>query len=155
VQQRLGSGIAAAALLGAVAGIALSPLDNRLELARRIRRGWRRFVHVLTHDRERIGLSVGIAATKVADLAHYVIDRLSEAVATSGSPITRIRRALARHERLAGRAISVDAIADIILIQGAVESEEEWQAADFLARMAYPEGSIRNHLRIQRSSTAD
>jgi len=155
VDQRLGSGVAAAALLGAFTGLALSPAANRSEFIRRIQRSWRRLEHVLTNDRERIGLSVGLAATKVADLAHYVLDRISEAVAASGSPITRIRRALSRHERLATRAISVDAIADIIIIQGAVESEEEWQAADFLAHMTYPEGSIRNHLRIQRSSATE
>jgi hypothetical protein len=155
VNDRLAGGIATAALLGAATGVALAPAPNRNEFMRRLRVGWRRLLHVLVHDRERIGLSVGIVATKVADLTQYVIDRISEAVATSGSPITRIRRSLARDMHLRDRAISVDAVADIILIQGAVENDEEWQTADLLARLAYPEGEIRNHLRIQRSSATD
>ncbi|MBV8222005.1 MAG: hypothetical protein JO293_01460 [Candidatus Eremiobacteraeota bacterium] len=155
MNDRLAGGIAAAAVLGAATGVALAPAPNRNEFVRRVRNGWRRLVHIVVNDRERIGLSVGIVATKVADLTQYVIDRISDAVAASGSPITRIRRSLARHHHLRDRAISVDAVADIILIQGAVETDEEWQTADLLARMAYPEGEIRNHLRIQRSSPAD
>jgi hypothetical protein len=155
LNNRLGNGIAVAALLGAAAGIALAPSENRDEFARRLRVGLRRLTYVLTHDRERIGLAVGITATKIADLTQYVIDRVSDMVAASGSPIARIRRALARDPGLRKRAISVDAVADIILIQGAVESDEEWQTADLLARMAFPEGAFRNHLRIQRPSPAD
>jgi hypothetical protein len=155
LNDRFVGGIAAAAVLGAATGVALTPIKNRNELARRLRFGMRRLTYVLTHDRERIGLAVGITATKIADLTQYVIDRVGEVVAASGSPITRIRHALARHPHLRKRAISVDAIANIILLQGAVEDDQEWQTADLLARMAFPEGAIRNHLRIQRPSPAD
>ncbi len=155
MNDRFVGGIAAAAVLGAATGIALAPTENRNEFVRRVRAGLRRLTYVLTHDRERIGLAVGITATKIADLTQYVIDRVGEAVAASGSPITRIRRALARHPHLRKRAISVDAIANIILLQGAVEDDQEWQTADLLARMAFPEGAIRNHLHIQRPSPAD
>lgn len=152
---RFSGGIAAAALLGAATGIALAPDPNRHELRRRLRSGTRRLIHVLTHDRERIALAVGLTATKVADLTQLVIDRVSEAVAAQSSPISRIRRALARDPRLRKRAISVDAIGGIILLQGAVEDDDEWQSADLLARHALPEGTIRNHLRVQRSAATD
>jgi len=155
VKSRLGGGIAAAALLGAATGIALAPDANRLEFVRRLRTSVRRLQHVLTHDRERIALAVGLPGTRVADLTQLVIDRVSEAVAAQSSPITRIRRALARDARLRKRSISVDAIGDIILLQGAVEDDDEWQAADLLARHAHPEGTIRNHLRVQRSTSTD
>jgi hypothetical protein len=155
VNDRLGGGIAAAAILGAVTGVAFAPAENRHEFVRRLRRGLRRLTYVLTNDRERIGLAVGITATKIADLTQYIIDRVGDAVAASGSPITRIRRAISRDPLLRKRAISVDAVADIILLQGAVESYVEWHTADLLARMALPEGTIRNHLRVQHSSPAD
>ena len=152
---RLGGGIAAAALLGAATGIVLAPRANRHELGRRLRAGMRRIIYVFTHDRERIALAVGLSATKIADLTQLVFDRVSEAVAASNAPISRIRRALARDARLRKRSISVDAIGGIILIQGAVEDDDEWQSADLLARHALPEGTIRNHLRVQRSTAAE
>jgi hypothetical protein len=155
VNGRFSGGIAAAALLGAATGIALAPDPNRHELRRRLRSGARRLIYVLTHDRERIALAVGLTATKVADLTHLVIDRVNEAVAAQSSPISRIRRALTRDARLRRRAISVDAIGGIILLQGAVEDDDEWQSADLLARHALPEGTIRNHLRVQRSAATD
>ena len=155
MNSRLSGGIAAAAILGAATGIALSPSANRLEFGRRLRRSVQRLRYVLTNDRERIALAAGIAATKVADFTQLVIDRVSEAVAAQSSPITRIRRALSGDARLRKRSISVDAIGDIILIQGAVEDDDEWQSADLLARHAHPEGTIRNHLRVQRSTTTD
>jgi hypothetical protein len=155
VNDRFGGGIAAAAILGVATGVALAPVENRNEFVRRLRHGLWRLTYVLTNDRERIGLAVGITATKIADLTQYVIDRVGDAVAASGSPITRIRRAISRDPLLRKRAISVDAVADIILLQGAVESDVEWHTADLLARMALPEGTIRNHLRIQRPSHAD
>jgi hypothetical protein len=152
---RFSGGIAAAALLGTAAGIALAPRANRREMGRRLRAGTRRLTHVLTHDRERIALAVGLSATKVADLTTLVFDRVREAVAAHSAPLARIRRALAKDARLRRRSISVDAIGDIILLQGAVEDDDEWQSADLLARHALPEGTIRNHLRVQRSTTAD
>ncbi len=155
MNDRFGGGIAAAAILGVATGVAFAPAENRNEFVRRLRHGLHRLTHVLTNDRERIGLAVGITATKIADLTQYVIDRVGDAVAASGSPITRIRRAIGRDPLLRKRAISVDAVADIILLQGAVESDVEWHTADLLARMALPEGTIRNHLRIQRPSPAD
>jgi len=155
LNSRLSGGIAAAAILGAATGIALAPSANRLEFGRRLRRSVQRLRYVLTNDRERIALAAGIAATKVADFTQLVIDRVSEAVAAQSSPITRIRRALSGDARLRKRSISVDAIGDIILIQGAVEDDDEWQSADLLARHAHPEGTIRNHLRVQRSTTTD
>jgi hypothetical protein len=155
VNGRFSGGIAAAALLGAAMGIALAPLPNRQELRRRLLAGARRLTHVLTYDRERIALAVGLSATKVSDFTQLVFDRVSEAVAAQSSPISRIRRALARDPRLRKRAISVDAIGDIVLLQGAVEDDDEWQSADLLARHVLPEGTIRNHLRVQRSAATD
>ena len=152
---RLSGGIAAAALLGAATGIALAPGPYRHELGRRLRTGGRRLIYVLTHDRERIALAVGLTATKVADFTQLVIDRVSEAVAAQSTPIARIRRALARDARLRRRAISVDSIGGIILLQGAVEDDDEWQSADLLARHELPEGTIRNHLRVQRTTPSD
>jgi hypothetical protein len=155
VNSRLGGGIAAAALLGAAMGIVLAPDPNRHELRRRLRTSGRRLIRVLTDDRERIALAVALTATKVADFTQLVIDRVGEAVAAQNSPISRIRRALARDARLRRRSISVDAIGGIILLQGAVEDDDEWQSADLLARHALPEGTIRNHLRVQRSTPSD
>jgi len=154
MNDRLASGVAAAAFLGLVAGVAAAPRENRLELRRRLQRGMRRLVHILTHDRERIGLAVGLTATKIADFTEVVIDRVGDSIAAIGSPLARIRRALARHPNLRVRAISADAIGNMILLQGIVESEEECQAADLLARAAAPEGTIRNLLRISRDTPA-
>ena len=154
MNDRLTSGIAAAALLGAVVGIALAPRQNRTELVRRLRRGTSRLIHILTHDRERIGVTVGLTATKIADFTQIVIDRVGESIAAIGSPLARIRRAFANHPSLRMRAISVDAVGNIILLQGIVESEEECQAADLLARAAVPEGTIRNLLRVSRDTPA-
>lgn len=155
MNDRLASGTAAAALLGMMTGFALAPAANRNELVRRLRTRVSRLIHILTHDRERINMAVGLSATKIADLTHFVIDKISEGVAAAGSPITRIRRALARDARLRKRSISVDAIGDIILIQGAVIDDDEWQIADLLARGAFPEGTVRNHLLVQRSTPTD
>jgi len=154
MNDRLASGVAAAALLGLLAGVAAAPRENRLELARRLQRGMRRLTHILTHDRERIGLAVGLTATKIADVVEVVIDRVGDSIAAIGSPLARIRRALTRHPSLRVRAISVDAIGNMILLQGIVESEHECQAADLLARAAAPEGTIRNLLRISRDTPA-
>jgi hypothetical protein len=152
---RLNGGIAAATLLGAATGVAFAPEPNRRELGRRLRSAFRRLRRVLTDDRGRIAIAASIAATKAADLTQLVFDRVSEAVAAQSAPITRIRRALARDARLRRRSISVDAIGGIILLQGAVEDDDEWQSADLLARHELPEGTIRNHLRVQRSTTTD
>ena len=154
MNDRLTSGIAAAALLGLLAGVAASPRENRAELARRLRLGTRRVIHILTHDRERIRLAVGLTATKVVDFTQLVIDRVGESIATIGSPLSRIRRAFSRHPTLRIRAISVDAVGNMILLQGLVETVDECEAADLLARAAAPEGTIRNLLRISRDTPA-
>jgi hypothetical protein len=154
MNDRLSSGIAAAAVLGLLTGIAIAPRENRTELVRRLRRGTRRLIHILVHDQERIGLTVGLTATRVADFTQAVIDRVADSIAATGSPLARIRRAFGRHPKLRIRAISVDAVGNMILLQGLVENEDECQAADLLARAAAPEGTIRNLLRISRDSTA-
>lgn len=154
MNNRLTSGIAVAALLGMLAGVAAAPRENRSELRRRLRRGASRLIYILTHDRERIGLAVGLTATKVADFTQVVIDRVGAGIATIGSPLTRIRRAFSRHPSLRVRAISVDAVGNMILLQGIVESDDECEAADLLARAAAPEGTIRNLLRVSRDTPA-
>ena len=154
MNDRMTSGIAAAALLGTAVGIAIAPRQNRLELGRRLRRGTQRLIHILTHDRERIAITIGLTATKIADFTQVVIDRVGESIAAIGSPLARIRRAFASHPTLRVRAISIDAVGNMILLQGIVESEEECQAADLLARAAAPEGIIRNLLRVSRDTPA-
>lgn len=155
MNDRLASGIAVAALLGTLTGIALAPPAQRNELARRLSRGVRRLVHIVTHDRTRIAIAVELTATRIADVTRYVMDRIADGVAAAGSPAARIRYGVARHAGLRVRAISIDAIGDIILLQGVVADDAEWEALERIARTALPEGTIRNHVRVQRSTTAD
>jgi prophage DNA circulation protein len=146
---RLSTTIASAALLGAVAGVVVSPLECRQELLRRLRHGTRRIVRALREDEDRLATAVYVATSTMARLTEEVVDIVRSAVLPSHSPIARLRRALSDDAKLRERAIIVDAAGDTLLLQGVVADDEEWRAADLLARDASPDGSVRNLLRVE------
>jgi hypothetical protein len=61
-----------------------------------------------------------------------------------------LRDAISSDPILSQRAIWVDAVQDTLLLHGVVENDEEWRSADLLARLASPDGSVRNLLQVRR-----
>ncbi len=46
----------------------------------------------------------------------------------------------------------MDAVGDTLLLHGVVASDDEWRSADLLARLASPDGAVRNLIHV-RSET--
>lgn len=118
-------------------------------MARRLRYGTARLARVLRADQDRLAAAVYVAASTMLRVTEQVVDAIREMVATSHSPIAKLRWALGQDDRLRERPIVVDAVGDTLLLQGVVSDDEEWRRADLLARDASPDGTVRNLLRVE------
>ena len=151
MQRQLAWGILAATALGVVAGVTLAPAPARRELRRRAARNFGRLENLAVRESRAVLKVAGAAATAVGqtlDAAFEVVLRPLSSMRPS--LVTRLKDALGSDPILKQRDIWVDAHGSTILLHGVVEDDEEWRSADCLARLASPDGSVRNLLQVRR-----
>jgi len=144
-------GLVAAAALGLVAGFAIAPKPARNELRRRASQNLSTLQNYATREGGKAARAVVEAATAAGQAAGKAVRRITGPLASNRPPTQKLKDAIADDPILARRPIWVDAVGDTMLLHGVVESDEEWHSADLLARLASPDGSVRNLLQVRRA----
>lgn len=148
MQRRLAWGLVAATTLGIAAGVGFAPPNARRELGRRAKRNLARLERVTTKAARSGWESAIAAASRVLGVVVEALRKPLEAMRSS--PTATLKHSFMADPILRERDIWVDAHGNTILLHGVVEDDEEWRAADCLARMASPDGSVRNLLQVRR-----
>ena len=138
-------GLIAAAALGLVSGYAMAPKPARRELNRRAARN----LSTLQDIAVREGGKAARAVTGAAVAAGRVVRQITGPLSVTLIPTEKLKDAIAGDPILSQRPIWVDALGDTMLLHGVVDSDEEWRTADLLARLASPDGSVRNLLQVR------
>lgn len=145
-------GLFAAAALGLVSGYWMSPKPARRELSRRAAHNLSTLQVLAAREGGRAARAVTAAASKASRAAGSMVRQITGPLSTTLVPTEKLKDALAADPVLAHRPIWVDALGDTMLLHGIVENDEEWRCADLLARLASPDGSVRNLLQVRRST---
>ncbi|MGI8736519.1 MAG: hypothetical protein DLM53_12760 [Candidatus Eremiobacter antarcticus] len=140
----------AAASLGLIAGLAFAPRPARVELKRRATRNASRLGNLAARESGRAARAVAAAASIAGRVAGGAARRLAAPLSRASLPSRTLKHSIATDPILSQRAIWVDAHGDTMLLHGVVDSDEEWRSADLLARLASPDGSVRNLLQVRR-----
>ncbi len=143
-------GLIAAAALGVVSGYCLAPKSARRELNRRAVRNISTLQGVAVREGTKAARAVSYAAAVANKVAENVVRQITGPLTVALGPTQKLKDALASDPILSQRAIWVDALGDTMLLHGVVESDEEWRSADLLARLASPDGSVRNLLQVRK-----
>lgn len=142
-------GLLAAAALGVVAGYGLAPKPARRELNRRAVKNLSTLQGIAAREGGRAARAVTAAAGAAGRVASNVVRQITGPLAVSLDPTQKLKDAIAADPILSQRPIWIDALGDTMLLHGVVESDEEWHSADLLARLASPDGSVRNLLQVR------
>ena len=143
-------GLVAAAALGLIAGYTIAPKPARSELKRRAARNLSTLQGYAARESGRAARAVADVATTAGRVAGSAVRRLTGPLAISLPPTQKLKDAIGADAILSLRAIWVDAVGDTMLLHGIVDNDEEWRSADMLARLASPDGSVRNLLQVRR-----
>jgi hypothetical protein len=143
-------GLVAAAALGVVSGYCLAPRPARRELNRRAVRNFSTLQDVAVREGSKAARAVTVAAALASKVAGNVVRQITGPLAVALVPTQKLKDAISSDPILSQRPIWVDALGDTMLLHGVVESDEEWRSADLLARLASPDGSVRNLLQVRR-----
>ncbi len=146
-------GIVGAAALGLMCGYYLAPKPARRELNRRAARNLNTLQGIALREGGKAARAVTAAASAASKAAGSVVRQITGPLAASLDPTQKLKDAIASDPILARRAIWIDALGDTMLLHGVVESDEEWRSADLLARLASPDGSVRNLLQVRSGPT--
>jgi lambda repressor-like predicted transcriptional regulator len=148
--QRHAWGLLAAAALGLVSGYCLAPKPARRELSRRAARNISTLQNIAAREGSKAARAVSAAAGVASRAAGKVVRRITGPLSVTLDPTQKLKDAIAADPILAQRPIWIDAVGDTMLLHGVVEDDEEWHSADLLARLASPDGSVRNLLQVRR-----
>jgi hypothetical protein len=151
MQSRHAYGLAAAVLLGMAAGFMLAPDSGRREARRRTVRNLSAMERIAARNAKSAAGTACSAMLSAAHLLSAAFQLMLGPLSFRRRPLARLKEALAADPALGRRHIWVDAYGDTILLHGIVEDDEEWRSADLLARLASPDGSVRNLLQVRRS----
>ncbi len=143
-------GLVAAAALGLVAGYGIAPKPARRELSRRAARNLSTLQNLAVHQGTKAARAVTSAASAVGKVAGNVVRQITGPLSVTLVPTQKLKDAIAGDPILSQRSIWVDALGDTMLLHGVVENDEEWRSADLLARLASPDGSVRNLLQVRQ-----
>jgi osmotically-inducible protein OsmY len=142
-------GLLAAAALGLVSGYYLAPKPARRELNRRAVRNFSTLQGIAAREGGKAARTVTQVAGAASRVAGNVVRQITGPLSVSLDPTQKLKDAINADPILAQRPIWVDALGDTMLLHGVVESDEEWRSADLLARLASPDGSVRNLLQVR------
>ncbi len=146
-------GLIAAAALGLVSGYCMAPKPARRELGRRTARNLSTLQDLATREGSKAARAVTAAASAASRAAGNMVRYLTGPLSVTLVPTQKLKDAIAADPLLSQRPIWVDALGDTMLLHGVVENDEEWRSADLLARLASPDGSVRNLLQVRRQPT--
>jgi osmotically-inducible protein OsmY len=149
MQPRHTWGLLAAAALGLVSGYCLAPKPARRELNRRAVKNFTTLQGIAVRESGRAARVVTAAASIAGRVASSVVRQITGPLSVALDPTQKLKDAIAADPILSQRSIWVDALGDTMLLHGVVESDEEWHSADLLARLASPDGSVRNLLQVR------
>lgn len=147
-------GLIAAATLGLVSGYYLAPRPARRELGRRASRNFSTLQTIAAREGGKAARALSVAASVAGKIAGDVVRQITGPLAVGLSPTDRLRDSLASDPILAQRTIWVDAVGDTLLLHGVVDNDDEWRSADLLARLASPDGTVRNLLQVRQHPSA-
>jgi hypothetical protein len=142
-------GLLAAAALGLVSGYCLAPKPARRELNRRAARNLMTLQIIAVREGGKAARAVTAVAGAASRAAGNVVRQITGPLSVSLDPTQKLNDAIAADPILGQRSIWVDALGDTMLLHGVVENDEEWHSADLLARLASPDGSVRNLLQVR------
>jgi hypothetical protein len=142
-------GLLAAAALGLVSGYCLAPKPARRELNRRAARNLSTLQNIAVREGGKAARAVSAAAGAATRAAGNVVRQITGPLSVTLDPTQKLKDALAADPILSKRPIWIDALGDTMLLHGMVEDDEEWHSADLLARLASPDGSVRNLLQVR------
>jgi len=151
MQPRHTWGLVAAAALGLVSGYCLAPKPARRELNRRAVKNFTTLQGIAVRESGRAARVMTAAAGIASRVASSVVRQITGPLSVALDPTQKLKDAIAADPILSQRSIWVDALGDTMLLHGVVESDEEWHSADLLARLASPDGSVRNLLQVRSS----
>ena len=149
MQPRHTWGLVAAAALGLVSGYCLAPKPARRELNRRAVKNFTTLQGIAVRESGRAARVVTAAASIAGRVASSVVRQITGPLSVALDPTQKLKDAISADPILSQRSIWVDALGDTMLLHGIVESDEEWHSADLLARLASPDGSVRNLLQVR------
>lgn len=147
-------GLIAAAALGLVSGLVLAPKPARRELSRRAARNLSTLQDLAVREGSKAARAVTAVAGVASRVAGNVVRQITGPLSVALIPTQKLKDSLAADPILSQRPIWVDALGDTMLLHGVVESDDEWHSADLLARLASPDGSVRNLLQVRQQPTA-
>jgi hypothetical protein len=150
MNSRFAWGLIGAATLGLVSGYWLAPKPARRELNRRAVRNWSTLQLVIVREGGKATRILTAAAAVAGQVASSVVARVTGPLSVTQPPTEKLRDAIAADPILSQRPIWVDAVGDTLLLNGAVENDDEWRSADLLARLTSPDGSVRNLLQVRQ-----
>jgi hypothetical protein len=147
-------GLLAAAALGLVSGYYLAPKPARRELNRRAARNLSTLQNIAAREGGKAARAVSAVAGAASRAAGNVVRQITGPLSVTLDPTQKLKDALAADPILSKRPIWIDALGDTMLLHGMVEDDEEWRSADLLARLASPDGSVRNLLQVRNQPSA-
>jgi hypothetical protein len=147
-------GLLAAAALGLVSGYYLAPKPARRELNRRAARNLSTLQNIAAREGGKAARAVSAVAGAASRAAGNVVRQITGPLSVTLDPTQKLKDALAADPILSKRPIWIDALGDTMLLHGMVEDDEEWHSADLLARLASPDGSVRNLLQVRNQPSA-
>ncbi|MDQ6780298.1 MAG: BON domain-containing protein [Candidatus Eremiobacteraeota bacterium] len=150
---RLTWGLVAAAALGLVAGYSIAPKPARSELRRRAVRNFTTLQGIAVRETGRAARAAAEVAGSAGRVASSALKKVTGPLAFNPPPTQKLKDAISEDAILARRPIWVDAVGDTMLLHGIVDNDEEWRSADLLARLASPDGSVRNLLQVRRQQS--
>jgi hypothetical protein len=143
-------GLIAAAALGLVTGYGLAPKPARRELNRRAARNLSTLQDLAVREGTKAARAVTAAASAAGKVAGDVVRQITGPLSVTLVPTQKLKDSIAGDPILSQRPIWVDAHGDTMLLHGIVENDDEWRSADLLARLASPDGSVRNLLQVRQ-----
>ena len=142
-------GLLAAAALGLVSGYYFAPKPARRELNRRAARNFTTLQGIAVREGSKAARVVTTAAGAAGRVAGNMARQITGPLSVTLDPTQKLKDAIASDPILSQRSIWIDALGDTMLLHGVVENDEEWRSADLLARLASPDGSVRNLLQVR------
>jgi hypothetical protein len=125
-------------------------MPARRELNRRASRNWSTLQGIAVREGGKAVRTFSSSVSAARRVASGVVRQITGPLSVTLLPTERLRDAISADPILSQRAIWVDAVQDTLLLHGVVENDEEWRTADLLARLASPDGSVRNLLQVRR-----
>jgi hypothetical protein len=147
-------GLVAAAALGLVSGYYLAPKPARRELNRRAARNLSTLQNIAAREGSKAARAVSAVAGAASRAAGNVVRQITGPLSVTLDPTQKLKDAIGADPILSKRPIWIDALGDTMLLHGMVEDDEEWHSADLLARLASPDGSVRNLLQVRNQPPA-